>query len=101
MYYWDSYWIIIGLLACEMYETARGIIENIIYLVEKLGYMPNGNRVYYLKRSQPPMLIQMANYYYQVTRNETFIEINLKVSRLKIKWDTNRYILLIWLSDCL
>lgn len=79
-YYWDSYWIVKGLLLSDMRTTARGIIENIITLVDEYGHMPNGNRIYYIKRSQPPMLIQMAAEYYDCTKNDTFIKTNLKVS---------------------
>lgn len=79
MYYWDSFWITKGLLLSDMHDTARGIIENIISLVNKYEHMPNGNRIYYIKRSQPPMLIHMADQYYQHTKNDTFIETNLKV----------------------
>lgn len=49
-YYWDSYWIIEGLLLSEMYDTARGMIENLLFMVEKYGFVPNGGRVYYLNR---------------------------------------------------
>jgi alpha,alpha-trehalase len=34
-YYWDSFWILKGLLFSEMYDTARGTILNLIYIVEK------------------------------------------------------------------
>lgn len=81
-YYWDSYWIIRGLLLSDMRDTARGMIENIVTLVDDYGHMPNGNRKFYLKRSQPPMLIQMAAEYYDVTKNSTFIKLNLPVSDL-------------------
>lgn len=64
-----------------MHETARGIIENIIYLVDKHGHMPNGNRIYYLQRSQPPMLVQMVAAYYEVTKNSSFVKKNINVRR--------------------
>lgn len=79
MYYWDSYWVIRGLLLCDMYDTARGIIENMVYLVKQYGHMPNGNRKYYLQRSQPPLLIQMAATYHSASKNDKFIEDNLRV----------------------
>lgn len=79
MYYWDSYWVIRGLLLCDMYETVRGIIENMIYMVHLYGHMPNGNRKYYLQRSQPPLLIQMAACYHSVTKDDDFIRTNLPV----------------------
>lgn len=59
-YYWDSYWIIEGLLLCDMNVTAKGMIENFLSMVKRYGFVPNGGRVYYLSRSQPPMLISMV-----------------------------------------
>eukprot|EP00744_Colponema_vietnamica_P012789 GILI01017939.1.p1 GENE.GILI01017939.1~~GILI01017939.1.p1 ORF type:complete len:826 (-),score=190.15 GILI01017939.1:165-2321(-) len=64
-YYWDSLWIIEGLLVSEMFDTARGMIENFIDMINQFGFMPNGARLYYLSRSQPPMLSEMVNAYYQ------------------------------------
>ena len=59
-YYWDTYWSIKGLLACNMIDSATKAVENLLYLVSTLGFVPNGNRVYYLERSQPPMLTEMV-----------------------------------------
>ena len=55
-YYWDSYWIIKGLLTCGMRDTAKGMVLNLLHQVDSYGFVPNGGRVYYLNRSQPPML---------------------------------------------
>ena len=52
-YYWDSYWIVQGLLVCGMAETARGMVLNALHQVREHGLVPNGARVYYLNRSQP------------------------------------------------
>ncbi|KAL0809999.1 hypothetical protein ABMA28_010833 [Loxostege sticticalis] len=59
-YYWDSYWIIKGLLLSEMRDTARGMVSNFLDVVERIGFIPNGGRVYYAMRSQPPLLIPMV-----------------------------------------
>lgn len=67
LYYWDSFWMIRGLLVCNMTVTAKGMIENLLYLVEKLGYIPNGSRIYYLGRSQPPLLTAMVASYFAAT----------------------------------
>ncbi|KAB0791763.1 hypothetical protein PPYR_03563 [Photinus pyralis] len=72
-YYWDSYWILEGLLISEMFDTARGMIENFIFIVEKYGFMPNGGRIYYLNRSQPPLLTAMAHRYFTATSNTTWV----------------------------
>ncbi|XP_032524853.2 trehalase isoform X1 [Danaus plexippus] len=59
-YYWDSYWIIKGLLLSEMRSTAMGMISNFLEIVDRFGFIPNGGRIYYLMRSQPPLLIPMV-----------------------------------------
>ncbi|CAH2099262.1 unnamed protein product [Euphydryas editha] len=59
-YYWDSYWIIKGLLLSEMRNTAKGMVVNLLSIVDRYGFIPNGGRVYYLQRSQPPLLIPMV-----------------------------------------
>lgn len=72
-YYWDSYWIIQGLLLSEMYSTAKGMLRNFLYIVDGYGHIPNGGRIYYLARSQPPLLIPMMKLYLDEVRDLTFI----------------------------
>eukprot|EP01018_Ginkgo_biloba_P012503 Gb_29944 [translate_table: standard] len=67
VYYWDSYWIIRGLLASKMYETAKGIVENLVSLIQKYGFVLNGARTYYTNRSQPPLLSAMVRAIYTKT----------------------------------
>ena len=74
MYYWDTYWSIEGLLLCEMFETTRNILENLLQLVESIGFMPNGGRKYYKNRSQPPFLTLMAERYWLYTKDNNFIK---------------------------
>lgn len=53
-YYWDTYFILEGLLVSKLDKTAINIIKNFIHIIDKLGYIPNGMRKYYMYRSQPP-----------------------------------------------
>jgi len=69
VYYWDSYWTIKGLLLSEMFNTTKGMIQNFQSLIKSYGHIPNGNRVYYTKRSQPPLFTQMVWDYLTVTNN--------------------------------
>ena len=62
-YYWDSYWIVRGLLVCDMTVTAWQVISNLLSYVETFSFVPNGGRIYYLDRSQPPMLTEMVSEY--------------------------------------
>eukprot|EP00927_Polykrikos_kofoidii_P001066 TRINITY_DN10387_c0_g1_i1.p1 TRINITY_DN10387_c0_g1~~TRINITY_DN10387_c0_g1_i1.p1 ORF type:complete len:660 (+),score=114.29 TRINITY_DN10387_c0_g1_i1:97-1980(+) len=59
-YYWDTFWIVEGLLASGMFVTARGVVQNLLDDVAKFGFVPNGGRIYYMNRSQPPMLCDMV-----------------------------------------
>ncbi|CAL7933083.1 unnamed protein product [Xylocopa violacea] len=72
-YYWDSYWVIEGLLLCDMYQTAKGMIDNFVYMVERYGFIPNGGRIYYLMRSQPPLLHLMVSKYLNFTRDYDYL----------------------------
>jgi alpha,alpha-trehalase len=59
MYGWDSYFIVLGLLADHRSALARGMVENALFEVEYYGGVLNANRTYYLSRSQPPLLNAM------------------------------------------
>ena len=61
IYYWDSYFTMHGLLADGEVETVENMIDNFSYLIEEVGFIPNGNRVYYLSRSQPPFFAAMID----------------------------------------
>lgn len=69
MYYWDTYFTNVGLLIAGNLEQARNNADNMMYLVEKYGYMPNGNRTYYLKQSQPPFLFLMVKEVHEQYQN--------------------------------
>jgi alpha,alpha-trehalase len=75
-YYWDSFWIIEGLLRTKgsFTQIAENIIENFLDFVEEFGFVPNGARRYYLNRSQPPLLTQMVRVYVEYTQNYTLLE---------------------------
>lgn len=59
-YYWDTYWIIKGLIVCDLLDTAEEVIENFIIMIESYGMIPNGFRMYFLNRSQPPFFFMMV-----------------------------------------
>lgn len=72
-YYWDSYWIIRGLLHSEMHTTVKGMLRNFFSVIDRYGFMPNGGRIYYLMRSQPPLLATMVKAYVDMTGDEDII----------------------------
>ncbi|KAI8582719.1 hypothetical protein K450DRAFT_226590 [Umbelopsis ramanniana AG] len=72
-YYWDSYFVIVGLLVSELPEVAKDMIDNFLDFVDQYGFLPNGARMYYLNRSQPPFLTQMVKVYYESTKDEELL----------------------------
>ena len=78
MYYWDTYWSIEGLLHCEMYETTKNILQDLLQMVQLYGFVPNGGRKYYENRSQPPFLTLMVLKYYEATKDSSFVIRNYK-----------------------
>lgn len=64
MFYWDSYFTMLGLQISKRYDLIKDMIDNFTYLINKYGYIPNGNRTYFLGRSQPPfyaLMLQLAD----------------------------------------
>jgi len=61
IYYWDSYFTMLGLRESNEWEMIGNMIDNFAYLIDTYGHVPNGNRTYYLSRSQPPYFAMMIN----------------------------------------
>lgn len=60
VYYWDSYFTMLGLDESGRDDLAFSMVENFASLLHRYGHIPNGNRTYYLSRSQPPFFASMV-----------------------------------------
>lgn len=60
VYYWDSYFTMLGLQADGKVIEMENIVKNFSFLIDSFGFIPNGNRTYYLSRSQPPFYALMV-----------------------------------------
>jgi alpha,alpha-trehalase len=67
VYYWDSYFTMLGLVASGRTDLVRDMLDNFAYLIRTFGHIPNGNRTYYLSRSQPPYFAAMVALYASAT----------------------------------
>jgi alpha,alpha-trehalase len=63
VYYWDSYFTMLGLIESGRVDLVQDMLDNFAHLVTTVGHVPNGNRTYYLGRSQPPYLAAMVALY--------------------------------------
>ncbi|MDP4174993.1 MAG: alpha,alpha-trehalase TreF [Bacteroidota bacterium] len=61
IYYWDSFFTILGLLSDKKINEAENMVANFAYLLDQYKMIPNGNRIYYLTRSQPPFFALMVD----------------------------------------
>ena len=61
IYYWDSYFTMLGLKISKRWDLIGNMVNNFAWLIDQYGYIPNGNRTYYLGRSQPPFFACMVN----------------------------------------
>ncbi|OJA18271.1 hypothetical protein AZE42_04995 [Rhizopogon vesiculosus] len=90
-YYWDSYWIIQGLIQSELYDTVNATLQNFMDEIEDFGFIPNGGRIYYLDRSQPPLFIHMVYDYVNVTGDTSILQRALPLAEAELAWwATNR-----------
>jgi alpha,alpha-trehalase len=60
IYYWDSYFTMRGLRVSGEETLVEDMLANFAHLLTRHGHIPNGNRSYYLSRSQPPVFALMV-----------------------------------------
>ncbi|WP_268928513.1 trehalase family glycosidase [Microbacterium sp. KUDC0406] len=61
LYYWDSYFTMLGLAARGLTDLVKGMTDNFADLIDSYGHVPNANRSYYSSRSQPPLFVFMVH----------------------------------------
>lgn len=61
VYYWDSYFTLLGLASSGRWQQVRDMVDNFAWQLDQYGHIPNGNRSYYLSRSQPPFFSLMVD----------------------------------------
>jgi alpha,alpha-trehalase len=67
VYYWDSYFTMLGLIESKRTDLVANMLENFAHLIATVGHIPNGNRTYYWSRSQPPFFAAMVGLYATAT----------------------------------
>ncbi|KAH7403082.1 neutral trehalase [Cadophora sp. MPI-SDFR-AT-0126] len=69
---WDSYFNVLGLLSHEEIKLALSLVEHFCFCIKHYGHVPQGNRSYYLTRSSPPFLTDMALRVYNKIKHEEY-----------------------------
>jgi alpha,alpha-trehalase len=74
IYYWDSYFTMEGLAASGRTDLIKDMLNNFNCMIEQYGYIPNGNRTYFIGRSQPPYFAEMIKLFMRETSDENGLQ---------------------------
>ncbi len=72
-FYWDSYFIILGLVDSGKIKLAKGMVDNLAFLFKKFSIIPSRNRFYNLGISQTPFLTSMALEVFHKTQDKAWL----------------------------
>ncbi len=73
IYYWDSYFTMLGLAASGRVELIQNMVDNFAFLIDRVGFIPNGSRTYYCTRSQPPLFVLMVELLAKVKQDQSIL----------------------------
>lgn len=91
MYYWDTYFASKGLFLCGKEDLVKSSAEDMFYLVDKFGYMPNGSHMGLISRSQPPFLCMMVSDIYAVYKDKVWLKGAYEILKKEYEfWMTKR-----------
>lgn len=86
MYYWDTYFMAQGLLDDEHKELVIGMLDNLCHIFNRFGVIPNGSRLYYVSRSQPPFLTTFIfDLYDRYNLGEKWLKKHIDVAKKEYK----------------
>ncbi len=91
LYYWDTYFTNVGLILDGRAMLAKNNTDNMLYLVEKFGFMPNSNGTYHLDHSQPPFLSVMVKELYEYYGDKVWLSCAYEMLKKEYEyWMTQR-----------
>lgn len=89
IYYWDSYFTMLGLKESGETELIGHMVNNFAYLIDTFGFIPTANRTYYLSRSQPPFFSLMVSLFSEINGKEVLVQYLPQMQREYDYWMDN------------
>ncbi len=86
IYYWDSYFTMLGLKESGRSDMIENMVKNFSFLIETQGYIPNGNRTYFLGRSQPPFFSLMVRLLANIKGKDFFLAFLSSMEKEHLFW---------------
>ncbi len=83
IYYWDSYFMVQGLWGTDREYMVKDITDNLLYLMQRFGVIPNSGRMYHTGRSQPPFLTTLIRQVFEVTGDLEWLEQSAAIAQLE------------------
>ena len=93
VYYWDSYFTILGLRTAGRVDLIEHITDNFAHLIDTVGFVPNGNRTYYLSRSQPPFFALIVQLLSSIKGPETLLHYRPQLEKEYAFWMSGEHTL--------
>ena len=91
LYYWDTYFTCLGLIESGRADLALFNTRNLLSQLERFGFVPNGNRTFYLTRSQPPYLASLVQRVAATEGNAALLQEAMPLLRREYEfWITKR-----------
>ena len=90
-YYWDSYFTAVGM---DNEKLVEGMLDNLIFMFEQFGLIPNGNRYYFTSRSQPPILTTFIFHVYdKYGKSSSWLKKRIAVAKREYSevWTSNEH----------
>lgn len=84
-FYWDTYFVILGLVRSKRVALAKGMVDNFVYLFNRFGIIPMRNRYYNLGTSQIPFLTSMALEIYDVDKDKAWLKKVFKIAQMELE----------------
>jgi alpha,alpha-trehalase len=91
MFYWDSYFIILGLVEKGDIMIAKGMVDNFAYLLKRFDIIPSRNRFYNLGISQPPFFTSMVLEVYNKTKDKEWLYDMVNVAEQELNYWSDEF----------
>jgi alpha,alpha-trehalase len=91
IYYWDSYFTMLGLEVSQRWDIIEAMIDNFSYLIDTFGFVPNGNRTYFLGRSQPPFYALMIELLAKKKGDEVYKKYGSFLNKELVFWSKEEF----------
>lgn len=81
LYYWDSYFMVQSMLDKDHVHLVKGIVEDLLTLLQRFHIIPNASRTYFTGRSQPPLLTSFIFDVYNIDQDKMWLEKAIAIAK--------------------